>query len=242
MAEAGEITDEAALERALGFEAASLLASYPDEEQRKRLGVVLRALEGASAAVPALPPEARRLVEDGEFAACVASAHIDVFDRAKQRNPIYESEYGRGTSKANALADVAAFYAAFGFAFGQEGSVRELPDHLAVELEFLCAMTLKEAALAATGNLEGAAITRDATVKFLAEHAGPFAPAVGARQGVRESPELSPLYAWCAQFVVMQCARLDLVPVPLTLVTDAPMGEMACAPTGKSLPVLSPER
>lgn len=68
------------------------------------------------------------------------------------------------------MADVAGFYRAFGFALGQV--VRERPDHVAVELEFMHVLALKEAYAWHVGEPEHAAICVDAQQKFLQDHLG----------------------------------------------------------------------
>jgi nitrate reductase assembly molybdenum cofactor insertion protein NarJ len=64
------------------------------------------------------------------------------------------------------LADLAARYAAFGFAPRAE----EPDDHLSVECDFVAYLFLKEAYARARGEEEAAAVTREARAKFLAEH------------------------------------------------------------------------
>jgi len=84
----------------------------------------------------------------------------------------YETEYGlpHEFRQSQELADIAGFYAAFGFANG--GAVRERPDHLAVELEFMQALALKEAHALLNDLQEYVEMCADAQVKFLAEHLG----------------------------------------------------------------------
>lgn len=64
------------------------------------------------------------------------------------------------------LADLAARYAAFGFAPRSE----EPDDHLSVECDFVSYLFLKEAFARARGEEEAAAVTREARARFLAEH------------------------------------------------------------------------
>ena len=84
----------------------------------------------------------------------------------------YETEYGlpHEFRQSQELADISGFYNAFGFANG--GAVRERPDHVAVELEFMQALTLKEAHALLNGAQEHAEMCSDAQAKFLAEHLG----------------------------------------------------------------------
>jgi putative dimethyl sulfoxide reductase chaperone len=94
----------------------------------------------------------------------------------------YETEYGlpHEYRQAQELADLNGFYHAFGFALGGEqaqaqlstGTVRERPDHIAVELEFMHLLALKEAHAAATGTVEHRELCAEAQAKFLGEHLG----------------------------------------------------------------------
>jgi len=84
----------------------------------------------------------------------------------------YETEYGlpHEFRQSQELADLAGFYRAFGFNVG--GLVRERPDHLAVELEFMCALALKEAYAAEKGIAEYVEVSVDAQRKFIEDHLG----------------------------------------------------------------------
>jgi putative dimethyl sulfoxide reductase chaperone len=81
------------------------------------------------------------------------------------------------TGGAADLADIQGFYHAFGFE--PAGEAREMPDHVAVELEFLAALLVKLAYARIQDWVEPAAITRDAAHAFLEDHLGrwvnPFA-------------------------------------------------------------------
>ncbi len=82
----------------------------------------------------------------------------------------YETEYGlpHEYQQSQEMADLAGFYKAFGFSTG--GAIRERPDHIAVELEFLCMLALKEGYAIEQGNEEHEAMCIAAQTKFLAEH------------------------------------------------------------------------
>jgi DMSO reductase family type II enzyme chaperone len=84
----------------------------------------------------------------------------------------YETEYGlpHEFRQSQELADLSGFYRAFGFNVG--GKVRERPDHLAVELEFMCLLALKEAYAAEKGVVEHAEVSGDAQRKFIEGHLG----------------------------------------------------------------------
>jgi putative dimethyl sulfoxide reductase chaperone len=109
----------------------------------------------------------------------------------------YETEYGlpHEYRQSQEMADIAGFYRAFGFNLG--GPVRERPDHVAVELEFMHVLALKEAYAIETGNAENAEICIDAEIKFLQDHLGRWIN-LFAQSVVHNAPES--LYAELAQF------------------------------------------
>lgn len=76
---------------------------------------------------------------------------------------------------AHVLADIAAFYSAFGFEISPELRIR--PDHMSVQLEFLYLLVLKEAYALTNGLGESPAlVARDARSKFLSDHVGRWMP------------------------------------------------------------------
>ena len=94
--------------------------------------------------------------------------------------PVYESEYcpqRDATFRSQNIADVAGFYAAFGL--NPSGDVRGRHDHLAMELEFMAWLIVKEEATRDTETEESAQhgeICRDAQQRFLTEHLSWWVP------------------------------------------------------------------
>lgn len=84
----------------------------------------------------------------------------------------YETEYGlpHEYRQSQEMADIAGFYQAFGFKTG--GDVPERPDHVAVELEFMHVMALKEAYALESGSTEHVEICVEAQAQFLKDHLG----------------------------------------------------------------------
>jgi len=84
----------------------------------------------------------------------------------------YETEIGSPHEyrQSQEMADLAGFYRAFGFDVG--GAVRERHDHLAVELEFMYVLALKESYAASQSNPDYFEISLDAQKKFLSDHLG----------------------------------------------------------------------
>lgn len=105
-------------------------------------------------------PHARLLPEEkeaaaerlkGEFAsiefADYESRYIMTFDVGAPRPPCspYEGIYREGVPRQKRLLAIATFYKHFGLKMSEEEGKRELPDHIAAELEFMHFLTFKEA-------------------------------------------------------------------------------------------------
>lgn len=123
----------------------------------------------------------------------------------------YETEYGlpHEFRQAQELADIAGFYRAFGFTVG--GEVRERPDHLAAELEFMHVLALKEAYALANGLDEQAAVCVEGQTRFLADHLGAWVDlfAESLSLNTAEGP-YSLLARFTAAWVHAEAARLGL--------------------------------
>ncbi len=91
--------------------------------------------------------------------------------------PPYELEYQRGEVfyQAQLLADIAAFYHAFGLQGA--GPLVERQDHFVAEWEFLSIAATKEAQAHAQGNDAAASACTDAQAHFLRDHAAAWMPA-----------------------------------------------------------------
>jgi len=125
----------------------------------------------------------------------------------------YETEYGLDGSfrLSHELADISGFYRAFGFNVG--GPVRERPDHLATELEFMHLLSLKEWRAAVQ---EQAEICVDAQRKFLEDHLGRWIEAFAIRVAFEAKDNLySDLAQFTAAFVMEEAGRLGAKPDPL---------------------------
>jgi DMSO reductase family type II enzyme chaperone len=125
----------------------------------------------------------------------------------------YETEYGLDGSfrQSHELADINGFYKAFGFNVG--GLVRERPDHLATELEFMHLLALKEWHAA---DVEQVEICVDAQRKFLEDHLGRWIEAFAIRVTFEAKDSLySELARFATAFVKEEGARLGAQPDPL---------------------------
>ena len=144
----------------------------------------------------------------------------------------YETELGlpHEFRQSQELADIAGFYRAFGFSMG--GKVRERPDHISAELEFMHVLTLKEAYAAANGVAEHVEICADAQCKFLQEHLGKWIGlfAASLKRSASDGPYVA-LARFAAAFVLADAERLGVrvEQQPLAGVRPTPLApEISC--------------
>lgn len=133
---------------------------------------------------------ADRLGVEGEF------THL--FERAAPAPP-YAGAYLEtqpGLTGSGDLAEVAGYYAAFGFRIAE--AARERPDHLALELEFMAALYAKQVYAMEQGWEDQAAVTREARRRFVAGLLAWWTDSFAAR--VREKARL-PLFPAAAGLV-----------------------------------------
>lgn len=125
----------------------------------------------------------------------------------------YETEYGlpHEFRQSQEMADLSGFYRAFGFTVG--GTIRERPDHLAVELEFMHVLALKEAYAANQDMSEQFEVCVEAQSKFLQEHLGRwidlFAQSLLLNAGDGVYPALA---RFAANYIKADAARLGVQP------------------------------
>jgi DMSO reductase family type II enzyme chaperone len=144
--------------------------------------------------------------------ACIAA-----FGHAARGNcPLNEIEYGDIKAdplfQPHRLADLAAFYRAFGLEVAEDADERH--DHLCLELEFMCVLAAKEG-YALEHHADGAQlqVCLDAQKKFLREHLGRWTPAFTRRlaaatgQGI-----LRKLADFTRRFIELECARFGIAP------------------------------
>ena len=195
------------LPRTRDFTLAAIAAAYPSEDMTSTFEALRNELHDH----PSLGQMLARLV-DG--VAVLQADYLRCFDVGKERVPIYETEYGRmrGLSKGKDLADVLGFYEAFGFALADERA-GEMPDHLAIELEFYALLLYKQSCL--VDDAAGWEIVEDARQKFLRDHLGGFVAALASRPMVSTDPVYGPVTRWCADLVAEECRLAGVVPAPL---------------------------
>ncbi|MFU8771170.1 MAG: TorD/DmsD family molecular chaperone, partial [Anaerolineales bacterium] len=156
----------------------------------------------------------------------------------------YETEFGlpHEFRQVQELADITGFYQAFGFKLG--GSVRERPDHIAVEVEFMHLLALKEAYAISNGTKEQVETCIDGQKNFLKEHLGRwiglFSQAVCLNQNNQGSEmpyfeaekDVYPKIVTCAAAFVEYHAKnlgLKIEPPQLSEVRPTPLGaDLSC--------------
>jgi TorA maturation chaperone TorD len=129
--------------------------------------------------------------------------------------PCYELEYGEEHThrEPQQLSDIASFYNAFGLKVKENNFERV--DHIAVECEFMHYLLFKEAYALSNAGIENAEVCRQASVRFLGEHLGRWAPSFAlklsryAKQGfLKDLADLTFLY------IVQDCEWLGVTAGP----------------------------
>ncbi|MEJ5247355.1 MAG: molecular chaperone TorD family protein [Caldilinea sp.] len=193
---------EQAVYRAQVYAFLSVVHLYPSENWSEDLPLAAAAVARVEGAPPW--PEVQPMTQEA-----LQMAYLRAFGAAGSL--CYETEYGlpHEYRQAQELADIAGFYRAFGFTLG--GAVRERPDHLAVELEFMHVLALKEAHALLTGVAEQAELCVDAQAKFLGDHLGVWIElfAQSLALNTREAPYL-PLARFTVEWVRADAARLGV--------------------------------
>jgi DMSO reductase family type II enzyme chaperone len=142
-------------------------------------------------------------------------AFVTAFGHAARGDcPLNEIEFGDLKTdplfQPHRLADLAAFYRAFGMQVAVAAAER--PDHIGMELEFMSVLTAREA-YAREHQLDQAQfqICLDAQKKFLRDHLGRWAPAFSrrlARSAVH--PALAAIAELTGSFIAAESARFNL--------------------------------
>jgi DMSO reductase family type II enzyme chaperone len=144
-------------------------------------------------------------------------AYLACFGHAARGScPLNEIEYGDIKAdplfQPHRLADLAAFYRAFGLEVTADAGERQ--DHLCLELEFMCVLAAKEAyAFEHQLPMEQHTQCREAQKKFLREHLGRWMPAFTRRlAAAANDPALRALAEFTRAFVESECVRFGVNP------------------------------
>lgn len=131
-------------------------------------------------------------------------------------SPPYETQYGSAHIfwQSQQLADINGFYRAFGLELKE--TTHERLDHIAVELEFISYLALKEAYAMEQMNSINVEISQDTQRKFLKDHLGKW---VNSFRDCIQKKLPASAYARVADFLVWfiawDCQRLSIQPEPL---------------------------
>lgn len=160
-------------------------------------------------------PAGSALVDSMSATPAVAcAAHEAVFGHTVRGDcPPHEIEYGELKAdwlfQPHRLADIAAFYSAFGLEVPDDADERV--DHIAMECEFYAVLCAKEAEAIAEGSSEHQEICRDARKKFLREHLGRWTPAFCRRlERLSSDPFLRALAALLRAAVLAECRQFGI--------------------------------
>ncbi|MFZ5509573.1 MAG: molecular chaperone TorD family protein [Pseudomonadota bacterium] len=147
----------------------------------------------------------------------LAAEYLRLF-RAGGPVSLHETAYGdarRIAGRAVELADIAGFYAAFGFRLTENEP--DLPDHLCPELEFYSLLLLKLAYASRSGWSPGRQVVRGAARLFLQHHlgrwAGALVPELNAHDADAPYRELVRLLD---TLVRLEIKRSKVAPLPAT--------------------------
>jgi len=152
----------------------------------------LCALAEALAELPDASPELADLVSELHSTKVerLSAVYQGLFG-GKVQVPPYEGSYELDPIRqGRQMADIAAFYRAFGAE--AHGPAAERPDHVGCELEFLAFLELRRLAAVEERDETGAEIVDEIAATFLVDHAGRWLPAFFA--AVDESARTAPLY------------------------------------------------
>lgn len=170
---------------------------------------------------PALEALVRELSEDPRR---VVQEYTRLFHKA--RAPPYETSYMASVRMTRELADVSAFFRAFGLQ-----SRGERPDYLVSELELMSVLCLKESLAAGADKTDQATVCREAQAKFIQDHLGRWIGAYRSRLEAEATMPLYPRVVGLAQaFVRIDAHELGVDPEELREV--APRGDEEAASCG----------
>lgn len=163
-----DIINKDLLVRADIYRLLTLTFSYPDSETFE----ALKSISGDTD-ISTVPIDCREQFKAfRDSAASLAAAEIEgefsELFMTRMFCPPYETSYEKhGFSRPETLADISAFYKAFGFSISDG---EEMLDHIAVEMEYMSLLMLKETYGDEQGLSDMTAVCDCAKKKFLAEH------------------------------------------------------------------------
>jgi len=216
----------------------SLGFTAPTEETLAEMCVLAEAL----AELPDAAPELAELVSELHSTKVERlSAVYQGLHGGKVQVPPYEGSYELDPIRqGRQMADIAAFYRAFGAE--AHGPAAERPDHVGCELEFLAFLELRRLAAVEEGDETGAEIVDEITTTFLGDHAGRWLPGFFATlyEAAAHSPVHRALAVLGAGALESELVRRGIEPAPLPrsharLAVEADTLECGAADSGTGL-------
>ncbi|MEE9248160.1 MAG: molecular chaperone TorD family protein [Dehalococcoidia bacterium] len=160
--------------------------------------------------------------------------YIDIFGHSVSGDcPPYAGEYGQAHvfQKTQTLANLASFYRAFGMRLNP--GLKDRPDHVSVEMEFMQLLTLKEAY--ARVNNHGRAktsICRKAQKAFLTQHLSPWISEFTSRLRRKTSAHrFYPSFAGLLEAFMkleLKSYGIDSVSTPVENIHSVPVDDEGC--------------
>ncbi|HBY61709.1 MAG TPA: hypothetical protein DEH78_17950 [Solibacterales bacterium] len=170
------------LESAGEWRLIGLLFEYPNAAWRKNVEALL----------PALKPELRALAA-AALEQCGEGLHSALFGPGGCV-PVREVTHRGGVQFGYLMAELVAYYEAFGF----DPAIEEAPDHLAVQAGFIAFLKMKQALAMLEGDEERTRVTAAAIGEFIREHL-----IVQAEPVAQRLAEFAPAYlAECGRMLV----------------------------------------
>lgn len=212
------------------FVLASLLMSYPESNIGEYVTILLKD-EKIN-----LPNEIKEIIQKYILKNDIQdlqSEYIDIFDRGRDQNPLYETEFdrSRAMSKGQDLGDIAGFYKAFGFDIDSDVENLEMLDHVSIEMEFYALLLMKQQYNSENNNQEAIDSILDGRKKFLRDHLGRFLTCICDRPGVQASEFYSSIFKWGNELISSECKKLGIEVIPAVWFSQpSPMrnDEMEC--------------
>lgn len=199
----------------------SILTHYPDIQFQTHVKMFLAQKDLQKTCHNDIYQILSKNIDSEEWIDHLRSDCIDIFDRGATQNSPYETEYGRfrGIRKTNILADLSGFYNAFGFEW-EKAAVKEMIDHISVELEFYALLLMKEEVLKEKKDLEGLETVFEARKNFLKDHLGTYVEALSQRPGIVGHPFYSSVFQWLNELINKECQILSIEPGKVRWATD----------------------
>jgi TorA maturation chaperone TorD len=204
--------EEMALARAAVYRLLAVSFAYPT---RDALEVLAGALDVAHRATELLgEPVAAAVSEVGAHLAGMSQGDLEAtYQRAftlsyNEDCPLYETAFSARHifQQTQQQADIAGFYRAFGV-----DPHAERPDHIALELEFLYLVALKEAWARAQDDTEHVEVCREAAQAFMRDHLSRWSGQVASRIAIAgRGTFYEPAARLLRAFTAAEEAHLDL--------------------------------